>query len=132
MNLFYLAKQTPAVSRARQDARRYIVRPGSTIHHFKHIVSSPANTAAHPRCRQFPDPGPRLVIHYTTVFLSHLVAHTKLYTFVSFVILCHVGTATGRGVCPAFITGRSNLRSSHRDEYEAAKHFLSPTGEMRY
>lgn len=117
MHLFYLAKQTPAVSRAQQDARRYIARPGSTIHHFKHIVSSPANTAAHPRCRQFPAPGPRPVIHYTAVFLSHLVAHTEPYTFISFVILCQVGTATGRAISSAFIRGRPNLRTTATEIY---------------
>lgn len=110
MNLFYLAKQSPAVSWARQDVRRYVVRPGSTIHHFKHIVSSPANTAAHPRCRRFPAPGPRPVIHYTAVFLSHLVARTKPYAFVSFVILCQVGTAMGSGISSAFIRGSADLR----------------------
>lgn len=112
VNLFYLAKQTSAIFRTRQDARRYIVHRGCTIHHFKHIVSSPANTAAHPRCRQFPAPGPRPLIHYMAVFLSHLLAHTKPYTFVSFVIVCQVLTTMGRAISPVFIGGRFNLHTT--------------------
>lgn len=106
---FYLAKQTSAIFRTRQDARRYIVHPGCTIHHFKHMASSPANTAAYPQCRQFPAPGPRPLIHYMAVFLSRLLARTKPYTFVSFVMVCQVVTTMGRGISPAFIRGRSNL-----------------------
>lgn len=112
MNLFYLAKQTSATFRTRQDVCRFIVHPGCTIHHFKHIVSSPANTTAHPKCRQFPAPGPRPLIHYMAVFLSHSLARTKPCSFVCYVILCQVLTRTGRGASPVSIRGRSKLRTT--------------------
>lgn len=62
-------------------------------------------------------PGATPVIHYTAVFLSHLVAHTEPYTFVSFVILCQVGTATGNGISSAFIRVRPNLLTTATEIY---------------